>query len=91
MSADSSQSDISPVYLKLPPEKIVHLKFILETYEGIGELRTLSNMTGEVVVLTTLDQLPDLRGLLKSLEKDLSMREIPQPPSLEGDWLLAEQ
>ena len=33
--------NITPLFLKLPAEEIVTLKFLLESYEGFGELRTL--------------------------------------------------
>jgi len=90
VSKEGLVDDFEAVYLKLPPEKIVELKFILETYEGLGELRTLSNMTGEVAVLTTGGQREVLSELLESLSEGLGMREIPKPDSLKGDWLLGE-
>ncbi|HMO18176.1 MAG TPA: hypothetical protein PKA63_08245 [Oligoflexia bacterium] len=34
-------SDIATIFLKLPTSSIVFLKFLLESYEGIAELRTL--------------------------------------------------
>jgi hypothetical protein len=80
---------ISLLFLKLPAEEIVTLKFLLESYEGLGELRTLDCERGEVVILAIPDTVADLRAMLNSVKEMLKFREIPEPSSLEGDWLLA--
>ena len=83
-------TDCIPIYLKLPPEKIVELKLLLETYEGIGELRTLNNRKGEVVILAVKDTESTVHKLLADTKEQLELREIEKPEDLSGDWLLGE-
>ena len=82
--------NITPLFLKLPAEEIVTLKFLLESYEGFGELRTLDRERGEVVILAMPDLLPELKAMLETVKDMLRLREIPAPASLKGDWLLSE-
>jgi len=83
-------NDCVPIYLKLLPEKIVELKLILESYEGIGELRTLDNRKGEVVILAVKDTEQIARELVADIKEQIGVREIPKPDDLSGDWLLGE-
>lgn len=84
-------SDLAPIFLKLPPQKIVYLKFILESYEGLGELRTLNSNSGEVVILAIRETKENLDQLLNSLKQELSLCQILPPYSMKGDWLLSEE
>ena len=34
-------SDVIAIHLRLPPHEIAYVKFIFESYEGIGLVRTL--------------------------------------------------
>lgn len=82
--------DLSCVFLKLPPENIAFLKFILESYEGLGIIRTLSVKRGEVVILSPTDSFTPLQELLEDLEPELKHHQIPPPQeSISADWLLA--
>ena len=65
----------------------MQLKFTLETYEGLGILRTLNSKKGEVVILAIDDTIESLKELLENLKKELDFREIEQPKDLDGDWL----
>ena len=83
--------DCVPIFLKLPAENIVQLLFIVENYEGdLGVLRTLDAGKGEVVIIAVKDTEKLTREVLKDIASDLQMREIPQPDSQKGDWLLSE-
>ena len=82
-------SDFSPIFLKLPPDNIVALKFILESYEGIGILRPLDPATGEGVGLSLEDTKDTVLAVVESVAKDLDLRIIPKPQSVEGDWLFS--
>ncbi|OVE80296.1 hypothetical protein BVY02_00740 [bacterium J17] len=88
MSETTATDQLRPIFLKLPPDNIVQLKFTLESYEGLGILRTLDSDTGEVVILALEDTLADVESLLESIKGELGMRKIEAPESLEGDWLL---
>lgn len=74
-SAESGSSFI-PIFLKLPPKNIVFLKFILESYEGLGIVRTLNRPSGEVVILALKDTQKTIFELLASLPKDYGFQII---------------
>ena len=80
-----------PIFIRLPPEHIVSLKFIFETYEGIGVVRTLDAVTGDAVLLALEDTAQTAREILVSIADQLSLELTPPPASLEGDWLLSEE
>ena len=82
--------DSELIFLKLPPENIVYIKFILESYEGIGLVRTLNADKGEMVVIVPSNSVMPFNELIKSLESDLSVRIIPMPSTADQDWLVAE-
>ncbi|MCB0324823.1 MAG: DUF4911 domain-containing protein [Bdellovibrionales bacterium] len=81
--------DIRPLFLKLPPEHIVLLKNLLESYEGLAEIRTLDRETGEIVLLALPDTEATLRSVLDSEQPSLAFRYIPTPSSVAADWLLS--
>ena len=78
---------VIPVFVKLPPERIVTLKFLTESYEGICVARTLNPDKGEVVLFT----LPDTHGivmeLLSKLKPELGLRIIEIPADANEDWM----
>lgn len=82
---------IAPVFLKLPTERIVLLKCLLESYEGLAEIRTLDRDKGEIVLLALPDTEATLKAVLEAEQAALGFRYIPPPPSLANDWLLAAQ
>lgn len=79
---------ILPLFLKLPIENVVLLKNYLESYEGLGELRTLDREQGEVVILAIQDTIAEVRSLVASVKTELNIIEIAQPESVKNDWLL---
>ena len=88
MAVHVSQAVLIPIFLKLPKELIVEFKFTLESYEGLGIVRTLDSKRGEIVVLALSDTEETVRELIEGLKAPLGLREIPAPPSVENDWLL---
>ena len=78
------------IFLKLAPEHIVTIKFILESYEGLAVVRTLNADKGEIVIIAPTDSLPDLLALIEDLKKDLRLSIIPPPSDVSNDWLVAE-
>lgn len=79
-----------PIYLELPPENIVLIKFFLESYEGIGELRTIDNNKAQVVILSLTDTKDHVLNLLEAEKESLKFKIIDRPEVLSGDWLLGE-
>lgn len=79
-----------PFHLKINPQHIVELKTAIESYEGIGIVRTLNPDTGDVVILALGDTAETLREIIKSLAGLFDICELPLPESWNDDWLLAE-
>ena len=88
MNNNSPCHTLKPIFLKLPRENIAFLKFVLETYEGLGELRTLDGERGEVVILAPKDTVKDIKTMLNNLLPQTRHREIVAPDSIINDWLL---
>jgi hypothetical protein len=78
------------IFIKLPPEHIVTIKFILESYEGLGIIRTLNAERGRLVLIAPGDSMQTLKGLLKSLKNEIFVEEIDIPPEANSDWLMYE-
>lgn len=76
------------LFLRLRPEDIAYVKFILESYEAIGFLRTVDPKVAILMVLIVPDFLADGLGLLASLEKEIELERIPRPADLGDDWLV---
>lgn len=81
-------TQFSPLFLKLPPERIGELKFILESYDGLGIIRTLNRKTGSVVILALRDTRASVDGLIESLSEEMSIRVVPPPEGVTEDWLV---
>jgi hypothetical protein len=79
--------DLIEIYLRLRREDIALLKFVVESYEGIGIVRTLDRKRATVVVLAMPDALAHMRAVLDSLRDDIEWYEIP-PPTEQDDWLM---
>lgn len=81
-------AELYPIYLQLPPSNIVLLKFLLESYEGIAELRTLNNDQALVMLLALPDTVHTVKTLLDSERHQLNWTIPLEPPNMENDWLL---
>ena len=84
-----STPDAATIFLKLPTENIVLLKFLLESYEGFAELRTLHRERGEVVLLAAPDLESELLAFLDSTADMVGHRRIEPPETVTEDWLFA--
>lgn len=82
-----NKQQICPIFLKLAPEHIAQLQFTLESYEGIGILRTINPAKGEVVILAIADTVPIVKAMLEDLKEDLGLIELSEPVDGNGDWL----
>mgnify|MGYP001317706420 CR=1 FL=1 len=83
-------TDVVPRYIKVSPEDIVFIKFIIESYEDLGIVRTLDPQKGEIVILCMPDTLNEMNNLIDDLSNKISIIELPIPDNVDGDWLLAE-
>jgi hypothetical protein len=95
--------DPHQIYLEIRPEEIAYVKFVFESYEGVGIIRTVLRQAqhGErsrtidrkkavIVALVVDDFLPVARAILDSLKREISLTEIPPPADIGDDWLMQE-
>ncbi|MGH7853487.1 MAG: DUF4911 domain-containing protein [Candidatus Binatia bacterium] len=82
--------DLHDIYLELSPAHIAYVKFIFESYEEVGIIRTVDNKKAIIVLLAMHDFLDAAREILNSLGNDIPMREIPRPADMKDDWFMAE-
>jgi len=78
------------IYLEIPPENIAYIKFIFESYEEVGLIRTVERKKAIIVLLAMEDFLETAREILDSIKKDIPIVEIPRPADVTDDWLMAE-
>jgi hypothetical protein len=79
-----------PIYLEIRPQDIAYIKFILESYEEVGIIRTVERKKAVVVLLAVEDYVETAHALVKSLQQEITLTEIPPPPDLGDDWLMTE-
>ncbi len=82
--------DLCEIFLELLPEDIAYLKFIVESYEGVGIVRTVDQKRAIVDLLVVEDFMQTALSILASLQQEVSFAEIPRPPDIGEDWLLRE-
>lgn len=79
-----------PIYLEICPKDIAYIKFILESYEEVGIIRTIDRKKAIVVLLAVSDFIEVARAIVKSLQQEVTLIEILPPPDLSDDWLMTE-
>lgn len=82
--------ELREIYLETVPEHIAYLKFIFESYEEVGIIRTVDRKKAIIVLLAMDDFLDTARGILEAIKNDVPLREIPRPRNVEDDWLMTE-
>jgi hypothetical protein len=82
--------ELQLTYLEVPPEHIAYVKFIFESYEEIGIIRTVERHKAIIVLLAMPDFVDIARDILQSIKQDVPLREIPRPADTQDDWLMAE-
>ena len=78
------------IYMELAPEHIAYVKFIFESYEEIGIIRTVDRDRAIVVLLAMSDFVDAARQILASIQNDLPVREIARPADMKDDWFMTE-
>lgn len=66
-------------YFQLPREEIGYLRFILESYDGLGFARTLENRQALVEIASSASRESDVAELLLSLADEIGLQEVPPP------------
>jgi hypothetical protein len=82
--------ELEEIYLETSPEHIAYIKFILESYEDVGIIRTVDRKKAVVVILAIHDFLATARSILDSLKREVPLIEIPRPAEANDDWFMAE-
>ena len=82
--------DLEEIYLEIIPEDIAYVKFIFESYEGVGIVRTVDSKKAVIVLLIAGDFLDTARSIVTSLKNEVTVTEIPRPEEIGEDWLMQE-
>ena len=82
--------DVHEIYLRVRRQDIAYIKFIVESYELLGIIRTVDPAGAIIVLLVLDDSLILAREVLAALAGEVDMEEIPRPAGLGDDWLLVE-
>ena len=82
--------DMHDIYLEIPPEHIAYIKFIFESYEEVGIIRTVDRKKAVIVLLAMHDFLDTARQILESLHQEIPFAEIPRPNDVSDDWFMAQ-
>ncbi len=82
--------DLSEIFLEVSPEDIAYIKFIFESYEGVGIVRTVDQKKAIIDILVVDDFQETARSIVLSLSHEVKMKEVPRPRGIGDDWLLRE-
>jgi Domain of unknown function (DUF4911) len=82
--------DLELIYLQTPPQNIAYVKFIFESYEEVGIVRTVDRKGAVIVVLAMSDFVETARAILESVKQDIPLQEVPRPLEIPGDWFMRE-
>lgn len=83
-------SELVDVYVRLAPEDIAYLKFVIESYETVGFLRTIDPKAATLAVYLVPDFADVGMAILESVAREIRIERIPKPADLGDDWLVAE-
>jgi len=72
-------SVFSKRYFRLPRAEIGHLRFILESYDGLAFARTLDRDSALVEIAYPENRCEDAAVLLRALTADIGMQEVAAP------------
>jgi Domain of unknown function (DUF4911) len=82
--------ELRDIYLETLPEHIAYVKFIFESYEEVGIIRTVDRKKAIIVLLAMGDFLDTARSILDALQREVPLVEIPRPADVGDDWFMAE-
>lgn len=66
-------------YFTLPRAEIGHLRFLLESYEGLAFARTLDKQSGLVEIAYPPERAGDVETLLRALGEEVGLLETAAP------------
>jgi hypothetical protein len=82
--------ELQAIYFETRPEQIAYIKFIFESYEEVGIIRTVDRKKAVIVLLVVADFADVARKIIESLEREVPLFEIGRPADIKDDWFMAE-
>jgi hypothetical protein len=82
--------NVHPLYLQVAPADIALIKFLFESYEGVGIVRTIDPRRAIIVVLVVTDSLTVAREIIHDLQARIVCVEVDAPLIEPDDWLMRE-
>jgi hypothetical protein len=79
---------LDAVFLRVAPTDIAFVKFIIESYEEVGLVRTLDRRAAVIVFLIGVDFREVAESVLRSLENAVPLERVAPPDGAGEDWLL---
>jgi len=67
--------DTISLLIRIPPEEIAFLSFILESYEGVAIARTVDPLQGLMELMVSPDYQEEMREILKDLSQQFPIKE----------------
>lgn len=81
-------TQVHTLYLQLAPADIALVKFVFESYEGVGIVRTIDPRAAIIVVLVVPDFLAVAHEIIRDLQAHIACVAIPAPELQADDWLM---
>jgi len=85
---NEAENEVAEIYLRVERKDIAYIKFIVESHEGVGIVRTLNRHSAVIVILAAPDFEDTAREIVLALSERLLCEEIPRPAEAMTDWLL---
>jgi hypothetical protein len=82
--------ELTEIFFEILPEDIAYVKFIFESYEGVGIIRTIDQKKAIIDLMVVDDFQETARSIIASLNNEVPLRVISRPPDIGNDWLLRE-
>ena len=89
-ASDANVRGVIPIYLRVAVGDIALLKFLFESYEEIGLVRTVDRHEAIIVVLAAADFLEPVRAIITELQQKIDCVQIERPADEGDDWLMRE-
>jgi phosphoribosylformylglycinamidine (FGAM) synthase-like enzyme len=85
-----AKQSVYAVYLQVAPADIALVKFVFESYEGVGVVRTMDPRVAIIVAIVVADFLPVAREIIRDLQARIACVEVCAPLIATDDWLMRE-
>jgi hypothetical protein len=85
----SKSAELLEYYVRLAPGDIAYLKYVFESYETVGFLRTIDPKAATLVVLVVPDFREAAEAILDSVAREIRLERVPKPSDLGDDWLVS--